>query len=107
MIIQGSNSPITLTFDSDISEIPTIVATLWRGKGNLFKQWNKSDMEIDETTAELPLTEEETAGLDGGTVVLDVKGVDDTGAIIFYEEAYVQVLARRDSTIPLTYTSEA
>lgn len=34
MIIQGSNNPITLTFDSDLSEIPTIVATLWLGKGN-------------------------------------------------------------------------
>lgn len=38
MIIQGGNGLITLTFDSDIFDIPTIVATLWRGKGNLFKQ---------------------------------------------------------------------
>ena len=34
MIIQGS--PITLTFDSDLSDIPAIVATLWRGKGKPF-----------------------------------------------------------------------
>lgn len=36
MIIQGSNNPITLTFDSDLSDIPTIVATLWLGNGNPF-----------------------------------------------------------------------
>lgn len=104
MIIQGSNNPITLTFDSDLSEIPTIVATLWLGKGGMVKRWDKTDMDIDGETAVLPLTEEETAALTGGNIALDVKGVDSDGNIIFWDEAYMRVLPRRDSGISLTYT---
>ena len=104
MIIQGSNNPITLTFDADLAEIPTIVATLWLGQGNMLKRWDKNDMGIEGNTATLPLTEEETAALSGGNIALDVKGVDADGNIIFWDEAYMRVLPRRDSGISLTYT---
>ncbi len=104
MIIQGSNNPITLTFDSDLADIPTLVATLWLGKGNMLKRWDKSDMDIDGSTAALPLTEEETAAINGGYIALDVKGVDEYGSIIFWDEATLRVLCRRDSGISLTYT---
>lgn len=106
MIIQGSNNPITLTFSEDIADIPTLVATLWAGSGQMIKRWNKADMGIDGETATLPLTEEETAQLGGGSIALDVKGVDSGGSIVFWDEADVRVLSRRDSGIPLTYTPD-
>ena len=104
MIIQGSNNPITLTFSEDIANIPTLVATLWAGFGNMIKRWDKADMGIDGETVTLPLTEEETAALSGGAIMLDVKGVDADGNIVFWDEAGLRVLPRRDHTIALTYT---
>lgn len=104
MIIQGSNNPITLTFDGDLADIPTLVATLWLGKGNMLKRWDKADMDIDGSTAILPLTEEETAAINGGYIALDVKGLDEYGSTIFWDEATLRVLCRRDSSIALTYT---
>lgn len=106
MIIQGSNNPITLTFSEDIADIPTLVATLWAGSGQMIKRWDKTDMGIDGETVTLPLTEEETAALNGGNIALDVKGVDGDGNIIFWDEAYMRVLPRRDSGISLTYTPD-
>ena len=107
MIIQGSNNPITLTFSEDIADIPALVATLWAGSGQMIKRWNKSDMGIDGETVTLPLAEEETAALSGGAIMLDVKGVDSDGSIIFWDEAGVRVLPRRDHSITLTYTPNA
>ena len=104
MIIQGSNNPITLTFDSDLADIPTLVATLWAGAGTMLKRWDKTDMTIDGETAYLPLTEEETAAMHGGSIMLDVKGVDSDGNILFWDEAGIRVLPRRDHSITLTYT---
>ena len=104
MIIQGSNNPITLTFDSDLADIPTLVATLWAGYGNMLKRWDKADMGIDSETVTLPLTEEDTAAMSGGSIMLDVKGVDSDGNIIFWDEAGLRVLPGRDHSITLTYT---
>ena len=104
MIIQGSNNPITLTFSEDIADIPTLVATLWAGSGQMIKRWDKADMGIDGEVVTLPLTEEETAALNGGNIALDVKGVDAYGNIVFWDEAGVRVLPRRDHSITLTYT---
>ena len=104
MIIQGSNNPITLTFDESVADIPTLVATLWAGYGNMIKRWDKTDMGIDGETVTLPLSEEETAALSGGAIMLDVKGVDSDGNIVFWDEAGIRVLPRRDHSITLTYT---
>lgn len=104
MIIQGSNNPITITFDSDLTDIPILVATLWLGRGIMVKRWDKSDMGIDGEIVTLPLTEEETAQMGGGTIILDVKGLDEDGNTIFWEEAGLRVVPRRDHGITLTYT---
>ena len=104
MIIQGSNNPITLAFSEDIADIPTLVATLWAGSGQMIKRWDKADMGIDGEVVTLPLTEEETAQLGGGSIALDVKGVDSDGSIVFWDEAGIRVLPRRDHSITLTYT---
>lgn len=104
MIIQGSNNPITLTFNEAVADIPTLVATLWAGSGQMIKRWDKSDMGIDGEVVTLPLTEEETAALNGGSIALDVKGLDSDGNVVFWDEAGIRVLPRRDHSITLTYT---
>lgn len=102
MIVQGTNVPLAVTFDSDVSEIPTLVATLWLKDGSMVKQWNKADMQIEEDTAYLPLTEEETAAIAPGYVALEIKGLDDASQTIFWEESMVKVEGRRDREITLT-----
>lgn len=102
MIVQGTNVPLEVTFDSDVSEIPTLVATLWLKDGSMVKQWNKADMQIEEDTAYLPLTEEETAAIAPGYVALEIKGLDDAAQTIFWEESMVKVEGRRDREITLT-----
>ena len=102
MIIQGSNLPITVTFDQDITDIPLIVATLWAGQGSMIKRWDMADMEIEGDTATLPISEEETSALPCGFIALDVKGLDEDRNTIFWDEASIRVLSRRDKGIALT-----
>lgn len=100
MIIQGSNNPLTVTFDSDISEIPTLVATLW--SNTKLKEWTLTDMTVDGDTATMPLTEAETAAFPQGILALEVKGLDEDGNTVFWDEVPVRVVGRRDKTILLT-----
>lgn len=102
MIVQGTNVPLAVTFDEDVSDIPTLVATLWLKDGTLIKQWEKSDMEIDGETVYLPLDESETVNIAPGFVSLAIKGLNDDNQTIFWEETMVKVEARRDRTITLT-----
>lgn len=102
MIVQGTNVPLAVTFDEDVSSIPTLVATLWLKDGTLIKQWEKSDMEIDGETVYLPLDESETASIAPGFVSLAIKGLNDDDQTIFWDEVMVKVTARRDRTITLT-----
>lgn len=102
MIVQGTNVPLAVTFDEDVSSIPTLVATLWLKDGTLIKQWEKSDMEIDGETVYLPLDESETVNIAPGFVSLEIKGLDDAGQTIFWEGAMVKVEGRRDRVITLT-----
>lgn len=101
MIVQGTNVPLEVTFDSDVSEIPTLVATLWLKDGSMVKQWNKADMQIDGDTVYLPLAEDETAAIAPGFVALEIKGLDDASQTIFWEESMVKVEGRRDRSITL------
>lgn len=101
MIIQGSNTPITLTMDGDLSTIPTIVATLWND-AQMLKRWNLADMTVDGSTITLPLTEAETSAMKPGKVIAEVKGLDSTDSTIFWDEAVISVVGRYDKGIKLT-----
>lgn len=104
MIVQGTNVPLAVTFDADVSEIPVLVATLWLKDGTKIKEWSKADesMEIDGDTVYLPLGEDETANIAPGFVALEIKGLDDAGQTIFWEDTMVKVEGRRDRVIALT-----
>lgn len=102
MIIQGTNAPIIVTFDADISDLPVLVISLWCREKTELKRWEKADMVIDGDTAALPLTEEETAAFPEGTITLEAKGLDENGQTVFWEQMPVLVEGRRDRAITLT-----
>lgn len=103
MIIQGSNTPIVVTFSDDIATMVSLVATLWTEDGQNIKTWNKDDMipDNDGTTVELPLTEEETREYPVGFVSLEIKGVAENGQILFWKDAKIRVQSRMDREIDL------
>ena len=109
MIIQGSNNPIVIQFDANISEMPTLIITLWSDKDiyqpRMIKRWNKSDINMEENIAVCPITEAETKALPPGKLVLEAKGLDDNGNTIFWDQYEVDVKGRRDRNIVLTQTT--
>lgn len=106
MIIQGTNVPITIEFDQDITNIPVIVATIWSAcckNTDVLKVWNKSDMTVDGDKAVLPLSEQETSTFPE-SIYLEVKGLDGSGQTIFWDEELISVKHRRDRVIQLVTT---
>lgn len=106
MIIQGSNNPLVIQFDADISTIPRLVVTLWSDlPGHIAApelKWENGDMLIDGDTAVCPITEEQTRSLPASTLVLEAKGLDGEGNTIFWDEYRVDIKKRRDKVIHLT-----
>jgi len=105
MIIQGSNNPLVIQFDTDVDTMPVLVVTLWsEGSGcqaKLLKQWNVGDMDIIGDTAICPITERLTKSLPKGDLVIEAKGLDDQGNTIFWDQYKTDVLLRRDRVITL------
>lgn len=105
MIVQGSNNPLVLTFDTSVENVPILSITLWNAakwKSKLLKAWTRSDVIINGDTVVCPLTESETANLSAESLVLEVKGLDDEGNTIFWAEYQLDLLSRRDKVITLT-----
>lgn len=106
MIVQGSNNPIVLTFDSNVSDCDDLVVTCWdktkSASGVMLKIWHKGDMQISGNMAVLPITQEDTRRFPDEEVVFAVKGLDADGETIFWDEKKVDILARSDKGIALT-----
>ena len=100
MLIQGTNIPIQITFDSDVSTFKDIVATLWI-QGKQVKKWEKKDMTIASTVITLPLDEDETRKFKKGKATLEIKGLNSTNQTVFWEEATIEIADRRDKDIDL------
>ena len=100
MLIQGTNVPIKVTFDTVVSSFQKIVATLWI-QGKEAKKWETADMTIESTKIYLPLTEEETRGFKPGKAKLEIKGANSTGQTVFWEEAEITIKERKDKNIDL------
>lgn len=100
MLIQGTNVPIQVTFDNDVSTFKKIVATLWMNN-KLVKQWDTDDMTVAGTTITLPLDEDETRNFKQGKARLEIKGRNSTDQTVFWEEATIEVVGRSDKDIDL------
>ena len=98
-IIQGSNTPITLTFEEDV-DFPSLVMSLWKNNAEL-KRWNIEDMEISGDTINLPLDEDETCKFPEGKIVLQTKGLDKGENVVFWEDIELSVTSRKDRIIDL------
>ncbi len=101
MLIQGTNVPIKVVFDSSVATMQSIVATLWDSKGKELKRWTMTDMTIDGDTVYLPLLEDETAAFAKGKVVLEIKGLNESGKTVFWQEVKITVKDRRDKVVDL------
>ena len=98
-ILQGSNTPITVTFEEAV-ENTTLVASLWKNGAEL-KRWSLKDMEVDSDTITLPLDEDETRKFPKGVVKLEIKGLDEDGFVEFWEDTDLNVVSREDRIIDL------
>ena len=104
MIVQGTNAPLELQFDRDLSDMDKLVVTLWSLSGDLVKAWDEDELTIEEDTVLCPLTESETATFPNSWVVVEAKGLDAEGATIFWDEIEVQIVKRNDRIIALIGT---
>ena len=96
MIIQGSNNPIILEFDSPIEGITDFSAVL-SYKGQSIKQWRLGDVQIEDDSITMPLTQEETLVFPSDRLCLEVKWVDNDN-ICFAEKIIISVEKRFDKT---------
>ena len=104
MLIQGTNIPIKITFDTSVDSYANLVATLWI-QGKEVKRWEKAEdqITIDGTMAILPLDEDETRKFKRGKATLLVKGLNFYGETIFWDEATIEVMSRDDRDIDLVH----
>ena len=108
-IPQGSNNPLVITFDEDV-EVSSIVISLWDRKSGTdepLKVWTEEDVTIEEENVICPLSEEETAGFPAGKLLLEIKGLDEDGNTLFWQEITVRILHRYDKGIPLSESDSA
>lgn len=103
MIIQGSNNPLVIQFDADVSGCAKLVVSLWGASGDAVKTWSLDDgMLVHGDTAVCPITEEETAAIGGAKVTLEAKGLDGEDNTVFWHAVDVYITQRRDRVIKLT-----
>ena len=103
MIIQGSNNPIILEYDSPVDKITDISVVLTR-RGSLqcnesgyAKQWRMADVQKSGKTILLPLTQDETLSFMPGKYNLEVKWIEND-SIIFARVVTIYVEPRSDRT---------
>lgn len=106
MIVQGTKNPLVIQFDRDLSDIPTIIITMWSLSGSLVKEWDTEDVTIEGDTAICPLTEAESKDFPGTVVTLEAKGLDADGAAVFWDRMDVKMVRRNDRNISLEGSDE-
>ena len=103
MIIQGSNSPIVISFDDDVSGVTEWSVALFgedkRGMPSvLLKHWGTEDIEVDGSTAYAPLTEEETMEFAPGVASLEIKWLEADDIVFQSATVRVRISGRKDKT---------
>lgn len=93
MIIQGSNEPITVTFDI----IPADVSITLHNEIQTFKQWNTEELYVsdDGLTYTAPIDQLESYSWEEGPCEIQVRWMDSTGDMA----GIVQTAILRDSII--------
>lgn len=104
MIIQGSNLPIIIPFDEDISDIKDLSVSLFgenkRGDANmLLKHWDIDDIVIEEGSITVPLSESDTLGFIPGVAVLEAKWLSQDDNIYPLYTSRIRICGRQDKTL--------
>lgn len=107
MLIQGSNAPLTIKFDSSVAALPALIVTMWcdQYQKTPIKTWTLNEMTVSGDTAVCPLSEEETAKLPNFPnykIVIEAKGLDGNGETVFWDAKEIDVKERRDKVFKLT-----
>ena len=82
-IYQGSNDPLILTIDDDLTKYEQISAVLVKNHQAL-KEWDMSNITIDGQDLILPLEESDTISMPFGIAKLDAKAYRVDGSIAFF-----------------------
>ena len=98
MIIQGSNTPLTLRFKEDVSNYQYIEVHLSHLCEEL-KHWSLEDLTIDGNVVEAPLLQEETLSFPCGICEIEVKWMDQDGQMKFGRRIRDSVVRRNDKTV--------
>lgn len=106
MIIQGSNSPIVMTFDSDASSVKEWSIALYGEDRHgapsvLLKHWSAEDLTIDGSVVYAPLGEDETLEFNPCVASLEIKWLDPDDNIFHSDVIRVRISGRNDKT-PMT-----
>lgn len=108
-IIQGSNKPIVIVLDENISSATDIVVSVsYLANGKCLKHWHKANVTFgtvvveEETkyTITCPLTQQDTLAFPHGDVVIDLKWLTN-GSIEFNGRIFDKV-EKRECKEPLT-----
>ena len=98
MIIQGSNLPIVVKFNRDVSGIESIEIHMYTPDGEELKHWSRGDVYINGNIVSAPITQEESMAFEPGTFVLEVKWLEN-GATHFTHRIRDTIVDRTDKTI--------
>lgn len=93
MIKQGSEDPITLTFNQDMEGTVAFIAVLTY-LGKTIKEYSLEDVKIDGNSVELPLTQEETLKFPYGQIELEVTWRDAEGIKYMADREKIYVAPR-------------
>lgn len=102
MIIQGSNLPIVITFNEDMSSLVDWSMSLFmedkRTKTHtLLHHWGLNDVIIDGAVISGPLTEEETMNFPVGVATLEMKWLTPDDTIFHSDVIRIRISERNDT----------
>lgn len=102
MIIQGSNLPIIITFDEDMSSLVDWSMSLFMEnkrtkEQTLLRHWGLHDIAIDGATVSAPLTEEETVEFPVGVATLEMKWLTQDETIFHSDIIRIRIAERNDT----------
>lgn len=100
-IVQGSNAPIEIEFDEDVSGLTSLIVSLWNPK-NIIEpaiSWDMEDMTISGANASCPITQAQTAALPVGHMILEAKGVNGEGTIVIWDRVVINIAPRFDRNL--------
>ena len=95
---QGSNAPIRLIFNEDMTDYAYIHILIYHKDGELMA-FSKEDVMVVENSIYIPMKQSDTLLFPEGKAVLEIKGKTADGVVRFYQKCPINVYAREDEII--------